>query len=250
MAKAKSTPLQADPKPVAAVKKTTTRKKAAPETPPALVADGVVPETPVAPAPVEAAPVATAAPRHLNAVEPYSRFSEFDIHLFRAGKHHRLYEKMGSHVVEHLGVTGTYFAVWAPNAKYISVIGNFNGWDRGSHPLFVRYDSSGIWEGFIPHVGNGETYKYFIHSNQGQDLEKGDPYALRWETPPSTASIVWDTWYEWKDGDWMATRGAKNALNAPTSVYEIHLGSWLRDPADPTRILTVGAYADRLVQHI
>mgnify|MGYP002777969407 CR=1 FL=1 len=226
------------------VKKTTSRQKA--QTPPALVADGIVPETPVAPAPVEA----PAAPPALKAVEPYSRFSEFDIHLFRTGKHYRLYEKMGSHVVENHGVVGTYFAVWAPNAKYVAVIGNFNGWNRGSHPLYVRLDSSGIWEGWIPAIGNGEVYKYFIHSNQGQDLEKGDPYALRWETPPSTASVVWDTWYEWQDGDWMTGRAEKNKLNAPISVYEVHLGSWVRDPNNPERRLPVSEFADQLVKHV
>lgn len=195
-------------------------------------------------------PVTESTPPALKAVEPYSRLTDFDIHLFRTGKHYQLYEKLGSHVLEHQGVVGTYFAVWAPNAQYVSVIGNFNGWERGSHPLYVRFDSSGIWEGWIPNIGNGEVYKYFIHSNQGRDLEKGDPYALRWEIPPSTASMVWDTWYEWRDADWMANRAPKNALNAPMSVYEVHLGSWLRDPADPTRILTAGAYTDRMVQHI
>jgi len=92
-----------------------------------------------------------------KAVEVYSRFTDFDISLFQSGKHYKLYEKFGSHVIEHNGVVGTYFAVWAPNAQYVSVIGNFNYWDRGSHPLYIRWDSSGIWEGFIPHVGNGEA---------------------------------------------------------------------------------------------
>ena len=134
-----------------------------------------------------------------NKVEVYSRFTDFDIGLFKSGKHYKLYEKMGSHVVEFNGVIGTYFAVWAPNAQYVSVIGNFNCWDRGSHPLYVRWDGSGIWEGFIPNVGDGETYKYFIKSTSGEELEKSDPFALRWEEPPRTASIVADTYYEWKD---------------------------------------------------
>ncbi|RYZ95073.1 MAG: 1,4-alpha-glucan branching protein GlgB, partial [Sphingobacteriaceae bacterium] len=133
---------------------------------------------------------------YLNAVEAYSRFTDFDISLFRSGKHYKLYEKFGSHVVEHKGVVGTYFAVWAPNAQYIAVVGNFNGWNRGSHPLMVRWDSSGIWEGFIPHVGVGETYKYFIKASSGEELVKSDPFALRWELPPHTASIVADTYYE------------------------------------------------------
>jgi 1,4-alpha-glucan branching enzyme len=200
--------------------------------------------------PKAAAPEAPSNPVALRAVEPYSRFSEFDIHLFGSGKHFKLYEKLGSHVLEHLGVHGTYFAVWAPNAKFVSVIGNFNGWNRVTHPLYVRLDSSGIWEGFIPHIGNGEVYKYFIHSNTGAQLEKGDPYALRWEEPPRTASVVWDTWYEWKDQDWMSKRRDYNKLNAPMSVYEVHLGSWLRDPNDPERCLKISEFADRFVAHV
>lgn len=184
-------------------------------------------------------------------VESYTLFSDFDIGLFRSGKHYRLYEKLGSHVVENQGVTGTYFAVWAPSASYVSVIGNFNGWDKGSHVLASRWDSSGIWEGWVPNIGNGEVYKYFIVSNVGnQELEKGDPFALRWEAPPLTASIVWDTWYEWKDTDWMSKRGKHNALNAPMSVYEVHLGSWKRDPSDPERRLTYREIADTLVPYV
>ncbi|GAB3642715.1 1,4-alpha-glucan branching protein GlgB [Spirosoma arcticum] len=180
----------------------------------------------------------------------YSRFTDFDVHLFGAGKHQKLYEKFGSHVVEHNGVTGTYFAVWAPSARYVAVIGNFNGWDRGSAPMNVRWDSSGIWETFIPHIGRGETYKYFIVHEGGREVEKGDPYAHWWEVPPKTASVVWDTYHEWQDGDWMANRGAKNALNAPFSVYEMHLSSWRRDPGNPERELSYGEIADALVPYI
>ncbi len=138
-------------------------------------------------------------PEQLLAVEPYSRFTDFDVSLFQSGKHYKLYEKFGSHVVEHKGVVGTYFAVWAPNAQYISVIANFNGWNKGSHPLYVRWDGSGIWEGFIPNIGVGEVYKYFISSSSGEELEKSDPFALRWEVPPRTGSIVADTYHEWQD---------------------------------------------------
>ncbi len=183
-------------------------------------------------------------------VEPFSLFTDFDINLFKAGKHYRLYEKMGSHVVENQGVIGTYFAVWAPNARYVAVIGGFNGWTRGSHPLNSRWDGSGIWEGWIPNIGNGEVYKYFISSNTGEDLEKGDPYALHWEHPPKTASVVWDNWYEWKDQEWMQARRQKNALTAPISVYELHLGSWQRDPGDPERRLTYREIANTLVPYI
>ena len=111
-------------------------------------------------------------------VEVYSRFTDFDIGLFKSGKHYKLYEKLGSHVVEFNGVVGTYFAVWAPNAQYISVIGDFNGWNRGSHALYVRWDGSGIWEGFIPNTGSGYVYKYYVKSSTGEDLEKADPLSL------------------------------------------------------------------------
>ncbi len=185
-----------------------------------------------------------------KAVEPYSLFTDFDISLFQSGKHYKLYEKFGSHVVEFNGVTGTYFSVWAPNAQYISVIGNFNGWNRGSHQLFVRWDGSGIWEGFIPNTGNGETYKYFIKSNSGEELEKSDPFALRWEVAPHTASIVADTFYEWKDQDWMANRQGHNGLNRPYSVYEMHAGSWARSVESPDEYLNYVQLADKLVPYL
>jgi 1,4-alpha-glucan branching enzyme len=186
----------------------------------------------------------------LKNVEVYSRFTDFDISLFKSGKHFKLYEKLGSHVIEFKGVIGTYFAVWAPNAHYVAVVGNFNGWNRASHPLYVRWDGSGIWEGFIPHVGNGETYKYFINSTNGEDLEKADPFALRWEVAPHTASIVADTYYEWKDGDWMASRYGHNGLNRPYSVYEMHIGSWARSVESPDEFLTYSQLADKLVPYL
>ena len=186
----------------------------------------------------------------LKPVETVSRFTDFDIHLFKQGKHFKLYEKLGSHVMEVGGVTGTYFAVWAPNASSIAVIGNFNGWNRSTHALAPRWDSSGIWEGWIPNIGVGEVYKYFIVSNDGQHLEKADPFALWCEVAPKTASIVWDTWYEWGDADWMKVRKEKNKLNAPISVYEVHLGSWKRDPSDPERHITYKEIADSLVPYV
>jgi len=185
-----------------------------------------------------------------NHVIPFSRFTDFDIALFKSGKHYRLYEKFGSHVVELEGVIGTYFSVWAPNAQYVSVIANFNGWNRGSHPLNSRWDSSGIWEGFIPHVGDGETYKYFIKSSSGEELEKSDPFALRWEEPPRTASIVGDTFYEWKDTTWMKDRYQHNALDKPYSVYEVHLGSWMRSPESPDEFLSYVQLAEKLVPYV
>ncbi|MFN8429208.1 MAG: 1,4-alpha-glucan branching protein GlgB [Spirosomataceae bacterium] len=184
-------------------------------------------------------------------VEVFSLLSDFDIGLFKSGRHFRLYEKLGSHVVENQGVTGTYFGVWAPNAEYVSVIGGFNGWNSQSHKLFPRWDGSGIWEGWIANVGNGEVYKYFIQSNiGGQQLEKGDPFALRWEESPKTASMVWDTWYEWQDNGWMTSRRNKNSLNSPISVYELHIGSWKRDPSDNERRLSYREIADTLVPYV
>jgi len=185
-----------------------------------------------------------------NAVQSYSRFTEFDVSLFRSGKHYKLYEKFGSHVVEFNGVIGTYFSVWAPNAQYVSVIGNFNYWDRGAHQLFVRWDSSGIWEGFIPKVGDGETYKYFIKASSGEELEKSDPFALRWEEPPRTASIVADTYYEWKDTKWMKERHSHNALDKPYSVYEVHIGSWARSYESPDAFYTYEQLIDKLVPYV
>ncbi len=184
-------------------------------------------------------------------VEVFSLLSDFDIGLFKSGRHFRLYEKLGSHVVENQGVTGTYFGVWAPNAENVSVIGGFNGWNSQSHKLFPRWDGSGIWEGWIADVGNGEVYKYFIQSNiGGQQLEKGDPFALRWEESPKTASMVWDTWYEWQDNGWMTSRRNKNSLNSPISVYELHIGSWKRDPSDNERRLSYREIADTLVPYV
>ncbi|OAQ42412.1 glycogen-branching enzyme [Pedobacter psychrophilus] len=186
---------------------------------------------------------------HLS-VQPYTRFTEFDISLFKSGKHFKLYEKFGSHVLENNGVIGTYFAVWAPNAHFVSVIGNFNHWDKGSHPLYIRWDGSGIWEGFIPNVGNGEAYKYFINSTTGEDLEKADPYALKSEEPPRTASIVWDNWYEWKDTEWMNKRHKNNALNQPMSVYEVHFGSWARGMESPDQFISYKDMAYKIVPYV
>tara|TARA_R110000796_G_scaffold35017_3_gene90212 strand:+ start:195116 stop:197011 length:1896 start_codon:yes stop_codon:yes gene_type:complete len=163
-------------------------------------------------------------------VEIYSLFTEFDINLFKAGKHFKLYEKLGSHLVEIDGVKGTYFAVWAPTANSVSVIGDFNFWKVGEHELHVRWDESGIWEGFIPNVIKGSLYKYNIGSNNyGIRTEKADPFARYCETPPKTGSVVWEGSHVWKDSDWMGYRKDKNGLDKPYSVYEVHLGSWKRN---------------------
>lgn len=156
----------------------------------------------------------------------HSLLTDLDVHLFREGKHYRIYEKLGSHLLTIDGKTGTHFAVWAPNARQVSVVGNFNEWERTTHELFPRIDGSGIWEGFIPTVGKGTLYKYYIHAQDGRHLEKGDPYALFWEIPPNTASVVWDFDYEWKDEKWLAERKKTAGQSKPYSVYEVHLGSW------------------------
>jgi len=183
-------------------------------------------------------------------VEVFSLFTDFDVDLFKSGKHYRLYEKFGAHFLEHNGKKGTYFAVWAPNAAAVHVMGDFNGWSAHSHSLFVRWDSSGIWEGFIADVQLGTNYKYAVHTRQGEFLEKGDPFALSWETPPHTASKVSTTWYEWKDTEWMEKRHLHNGLDKPISVYEMHLGSWMRDPEQPDRFLSYGQIADKLIPYI
>ena len=180
----------------------------------------------------------------------HSLFTDFDISLFVSGKHFRLYEKFGAHLTNVNDTSGTYFAVWAPNAQTVGVIGNFNEWNRSAHPLNRRLDSSGIWEGFIPNIGTGEVYKYAIKDFNGIEIEKGDPYATRWEHPPRTASVVWDMEYKWKDKTWIKKRPKLNALNKPMSVYELHLGSWQRDPSEPKRILTYKEIAASLVPYI
>jgi len=158
----------------------------------------------------------------------YSLLTEEDIQNYQWGTHYSLYEKFGSHEAEVLGVKGYYFAVWAPNATEVSVMGNFNDWTPRTHPLFVRLDNSGIWEGFIPHFKKGEVYKYFIKGYQGHEGAKGDPFANFWELKPATASITWNMHYDWKDEEWMKVRKEHNSLNAAWSVYEVHLASWMR----------------------
>ncbi|SHI71893.1 1,4-alpha-glucan branching protein GlgB [Algibacter luteus] len=183
-------------------------------------------------------------------VKVHSLFTEFDINLFKSGKHFRLYEKFGSHLVTVDGIDGVYFAVWAPTAKQVSVIGDFNYWMEGEHQLNVRWDSSGIWEGFIPLITKGTAYKYKIQShNNDIKTEKADPYARRYEHPPRTASIVWDDNYKWKDKDWMKTRKNHNAIDAPYSVYEVHLGSWKKH-LEEDRFMSYFELADDLVNYV
>ncbi|MFQ5587472.1 MAG: 1,4-alpha-glucan branching protein GlgB [Nitrospiria bacterium] len=177
--------------------------------------------------------------------------TETDIYFFHAGRHARLYEKLGAHRCEQDGADGTLFRVWAPGAESVSVIGDFNGWKPHQNPLKRRADHSGVWEGFHPGIKNHARYKYHIVSKQGQAaLEKGDPYAFMWEEPPRTASVVTDLEYDWGDGEWMRNRHSKNALDAPMSIYEIHLGSWQRVPEERNRFLSYREMADPLVSYL
>jgi 1,4-alpha-glucan branching enzyme len=186
----------------------------------------------------------------MSTVISHSLFTDFDIDLFKAGKHYRLYEKLGAHFVELDGVRGVYFAVWAPTARSVSVVGDFNFWIQGEHQLEVRWDSSGIWEGFIPNIEKGATYKYRIHSNNdGVIKEKADPFAFYCEKPPHTASVIWDLDYKWKDTKWMKSRQDNNGLDKPYSVYEVHLGSWKRH-AEDNRFLTYLEFAEELVDYV
>jgi 1,4-alpha-glucan branching enzyme len=185
-----------------------------------------------------------------EAVIPHSLLTDFDTGLLGAGKHRKLYEKMGSHIAEVNGVQGTYFAVWAPNAVMVTVMGNFNAWNRSNHPLYARWDSSGVWEGFIPCMGEGEVYKYCIYTRTGQIIEKGDPFAIAWEVPPRTASVVRKFNYRWGDDEWMKNRASHNSLSAPWSVYEVHLGSWRRKYDENKRSFSYTELADELVPYV
>lgn len=186
-----------------------------------------------------------------NVVHTISRFTDYDIYLFKEGSHLSLYDKMGAHVMEVDGRRGTYFAVWAPNADKVSVIGDINVWNPDAHFLASRADGSGIFEGFIPGLGHGAVYKYHIRSNVGgYRADKGDPFAFLWQVPPDTGSIVCDLSYEWNDTDWMRNRKQKNAFDAPMSVYEMHLGSWQRVPEEGNRFLTYRELAPRLANYI
>ncbi|NWF94255.1 MAG: 1,4-alpha-glucan branching protein GlgB [Syntrophaceae bacterium] len=180
-----------------------------------------------------------------------SVMTDHDIYLFKEGSHFNLYNKLGSHILSKEGVEGTYFAVWAPNARKVSVMGDFNQWNKESHPLQVRWDGSGIWEGFVPGVCHGTAYKYHLVSNHhNHSVDKGDPYAFRWECPPRTASIVWDLHYEWGDREWMKNRHRFNGLDDPFAIYEVHLGSWRRVPEEGNRFLTYREIAPYLVDYV
>ena len=181
----------------------------------------------------------------------YSILSDEDITNYQNGTHYTLYKKFGSHSIQVNGTWGMYFCVWAPNAKSVSVKGNFNDWTNHTHELNPRWDKSGIWEGFIPNFNLGEVYKYHIVGYKNRALDKGDPFANFWEKRPKTASITWDMYYEWQDKEWLKKRKKHNALDAPWSVYEVHLASWQRpDKNDEESYNTYDQITERLVPYV
>jgi 1,4-alpha-glucan branching enzyme len=176
--------------------------------------------------------------------DPYAFTSpvltDFDSHLFGEGNHHRIYEKMGAHLIEQGGVKGVYFAVWAPNARNVSILGDFNNWDGRLHQMAIG--SNGIWSLFIPGLGEGTAYKYEVKNQDGHPYEKSDPYGFQQEVRPKTASIVTNLEsYQWQDSDWLEKRRNADTLAQPISVYECHLGSWLHNAADRPAILPDGS---------
>ena len=176
-----------------------------------------------------------------------SLLTPFDLHLFNEGSHSHLYEKLGAHISK--DPEGTSFAVWAPNADWVSVIGDFNGWNRDSNKLVPR-EQSGIWEGFIPGVAHGALYKYHVHSRVTRTgADKADPFAVFAEQPPRQASVVWDLSYGWGDAEWLSSRQRANSRQAPWSVYEVHLGSWMRVPEEENRWLTYRELAPHLADY-
>jgi 1,4-alpha-glucan branching enzyme len=173
-------------------------------------------------------------------------FGELDAYLMREGKHPRLHDKLGAHPA----ASGTRFAAWAPNAAQVSVIGDFNGWKPGANAL-TPVGETGVWQGFVPGVGKGALYKLHVKSKlRGYEVAKADPFALRHEIAPGTASIVWTVGYAWQDAEWMAQRAAKSSFDAPVSIYEVHLGSWMRVPEEGNRCLTYRELAPKLVEYV
>ncbi|MBO0912158.1 MAG: 1,4-alpha-glucan branching enzyme, partial [Acidobacteria bacterium] len=179
-----------------------------------------------------------------------SLFSPGDLYLFNEGRNYRAYHQLGAHPATFDGEAGTSFSVWAPNARTVSVIGNFNRWETGAHPLQPR-NSSGIWEGFIAGVGKGSLYKFHITSHhRGYVTDKADPFGFYHEEPPRTASVVWDLDYPWSDQAWMSSRAGRQTLHSPIAIYELHLGSWMRVPEEDGRWLTYREVAPKLADYV
>ncbi len=185
--------------------------------------------------------------------KPYTLLGDDDLHLFNEGTHRRLADRLGAHAQPKGSASsqpgGYYFAVWAPNATAVSVIGDFNEWTGYDAELKPR-GTSGIWEGSVASASKGQIYKFRITTRDGRVLDKADPYAIRTECPPATGSVLWDLDYDWGDEKWMKSRATANSLQAPMSVYELHLGSWRRDPANPRQPLTCREIAEPLIAHI
>jgi 1,4-alpha-glucan branching enzyme len=184
--------------------------------------------------------------------DPYAflpTLGELDLHLVLEGRHEQLYERLGAHVREIDGVAGTAFAVWAPNARSVSVVGDFNSWDGRLHPM-RSLGFSGIWELFIPAVGSGERYKFEVRRQDGTVQLKADPLAFRTELPPANASIVDRSRHEWSDGEWLERRRSADLLRGPVSIYEVHLGSWRRNPLEGNRPLHYLELADELSAYV
>ena len=185
-----------------------------------------------------------------KSIEEVTLLSEQDIFLFNEGSHFRLYEKLGSHLLSAGEGQGTYFAVWAPDAEQVCVIGDFNDWNKRTHPLKPK-DRSGIWEGVIPEAVKGARYKYHIVSRYNDyRVDKADPFGIYNDTPPETVNIVWDLEYTWNDQAWMAKRGNHNSSDAPISIYEVHLGSWMRLAEQGNRWLTYRELAVKLTEYV
>ena len=183
----------------------------------------------------------------MQAAPVASSLTPFELHLHAEGTHHESYRMLGAHPVREGDVKGVRFAVWAPNAEAITVIGDFNRWNRASHPM--QHRDSGVWELFIPALGPGTHYKYCVRSRDGEIQEKADPYAFFSEAPPRTASIVWElNNHTWGDQEWMSARAQRNLLREPVSVYEVHLESWMRHPSHES--LSYRELADRLVPYV
>ncbi len=182
--------------------------------------------------------------------ERHTFLSSDDLHLFNNGSHYRLYYKLGAHRCSVNGMEGAYFAVWAPNAEQVSVFGNFNGWDKQASPLYPR-ESSGIWEGFVPHANTGDSYKFHIVSRyNGYRVDKADPFANYSEAPPERASRIWNLDYTWGDQEWMTSRSTGSMLKKPMSIYEVHLGSWRRASDRPLSYREIAEQLPRYMQEM
>ena len=204
----------------------------------------------IAPATEEAAAIEQAPAQEQGEDQGSVLLTSFDLHLFNEGKHNRLYQKLGAHLAEIDGYPGTYFAVWAPDAERMSVVGDFNGWNSDSNPMTPR-GSSGVWECFVRGLGKGSIYKYHLRSRfHMYRVNKADPYGFHHETPPRTGSIVWDLDYKWGDEDWMALRHKRNAFDAPMSVYEVHIGSWMRNQEESNRWYSYRELAPQLAAYV